>query len=156
MIEPADGGRLLRLLEKALANPARYMEMTFCAPFVDEVILPRLVQTAVAAKKHSCGFCVITSRDAAEALKKTLPGPAVHWRDSVVVRNRLHAKAYLLEGRNPLSTEAMITSANLTQGGTGGNIELGVEARASSRSGQLLIGIVRDFLRNTIRSNRSF
>ena len=105
VIEPADGRRLLRLLDKAAAYPERYAAMTFCAPFVDQSILPRLVQAAVAAKKSACGFCVITSRDAANALKSALPGPAAHWREAIVVRDRVHAKAYLLEGRKPAATQ---------------------------------------------------
>ncbi|MES0171912.1 hypothetical protein [Mesorhizobium sp. M0006] len=146
MIEISTGKDVERLIDLAIARPDRLVDIALCAPFIDDRLLPRLAQLAVAARRANCGFRIVTSRNSATALLAQLPGPPAFWRRTVVVNDRVHAKAYLVTPRGRGHAKAIVTSANLTWGGVAGNLELGVAATTGSAQGRRVVHAVREFI----------
>lgn len=147
MIDVSTGRDLDRLIDGAIARPDRLSDVAFCAPFIDDRMLDRIAHLAVAARHASCGFRIVTSSGAATALVARLPGPSAFWRKTVVVNDRVHAKAYVVTPRGRGYAQAIISSANLTWGGIAGNFELGVSATSTSPQGRQVVRAVREFIR---------
>jgi hypothetical protein len=147
MIDISTGRDVERLIDQAIARPDRLTEVALCAPFIDDRLLLRLTQLAIAARRASCGFRLVTSTTSAAALLARLPGPTSLWKRAVVVNDRVHAKVYLVRPRGGGHAKAIVTSANLTWGGVaGGNLELGVAASTASPQGRLVVHAVRKFI----------
>lgn len=146
MIDISTGRDVERLIDHAIARPDRLSDVALCAPFVDERLMSRIVQLAVAARRASCGFRIVTSSASASALLARLPGPPAFWRRTVVINDRVHAKAYVVTPRGRGHARAIVTSANLTWGGVAGNLELGVSASTASPQGRHVVRAVRDFI----------
>lgn len=146
MIDVSIGPDVERLIERAIAQPDRLSDIALCAPFIDERMMPRLVQLAVAARRASCGFRIVTSSAAAARLIALLPGPPAFWTRAVIANDRVHAKAYVVTPRGRGHAQAIVTSANLTWGGVAGNFELGVSATSATPQGCRVVRAVREFI----------
>lgn len=155
MIDISTGRDVERLIERAIARPDRLSDVALCAPFIDERLMPRIAQLAVVTRRASCGFTIVTSAAAATTLIARLPGPAAFWRRMVVANDRVHAKAYVVTPRGRGHSHAIVTSANLTQGGIVGNSELGVSATSATPEGRNLVRAVREFIGRVAAQARS-
>jgi len=146
MIVLCSGRDVADLIEEVIARPEEFRQVDLCAPFIDGGAVPRVIDLAMASARHGCGVRVVTSARSAALLLSLLPAPARSWRHTILARRGLHAKAYLAIGRGRRQSVAIVTSANLTGAGLGGNTELGVRAVASTELGRRLIGEVRNFI----------
>jgi hypothetical protein len=151
MIGISRGADVVAFLDRVTGHPERYAEVLICTPFIDAAIVPTLARLAVAATERNCGVRFITAPAAGKLLAKGLPGHAARWRRSIVVRRHLHSKAYVAIARRGLASEAIVTSANLTESGVDGNIELGIKAVATSAPGRTVVAQVHDFLKRVVR-----
>ena len=150
MIRTATGMDVDRLMHSVLSRPACYAQVVVCVPFVDDEMLDLIIRLADATRRAGCGLRVITTPATAAVVHRRLPGHPEQWRSLVVARKSLHAKVYLVVGRSPARSEALVTSANLTAAGVARNIELGVLACPSTDSGRQLINEVRRFLQDLV------
>lgn len=146
MIALCEGNAVARLLDRVVARPGDWRQVDLCAPFIDGAAIPRLISLALDGPGAGCGLRVITSVGCAKLLCSLLPGPARHWRRVIMARSGLHAKAYLAVGRDRRTSEAIVTSANLTAGGLASNLELGVRATSSTDAGRRMVGDVRNYI----------
>jgi hypothetical protein len=155
MIEISSGRDVERFIERAIARNDRLADVSLCAPFIDDRLLPRLIKLAVTARRTRCGLLLVTSRASATALLARLPGPPAFWRRTIVSNDRVHAKAYVATPRDRGHAEAIVTSANLTWGGVIGNVELGVIASTSTPHGRRIVRAVHEFIGRTAAQTRS-
>jgi phosphatidylserine/phosphatidylglycerophosphate/cardiolipin synthase-like enzyme len=146
MIDISTGRDVERLLESAIARPDRFSDVALCAPFVDERMIDRIAQLAVATRGAACGFRIVTSTAAASALLARLPQPGAFWRQAVVANDRVHAKVYVVTPRGRGVARAIVTSANLTWRGVAGNLELGVSATSATPQGSHVVRAAREFI----------
>src|SRR6266446_10904820 len=147
MIDISTGGDVDRLLNRVVGHPKRYAEVTLCSPFIDERTLNRVLPLLQIAGENRCAVRVITSPEAAERLRNRLKSD-LRSRDAQLIESpRLHAKIYFAVARCGNDTEAIVTSANLTNAGIHQNIELGVRATPTSTSGRRLLYHVRHFIK---------
>lgn len=151
MIRPANGVDVRGLLGRIARNPQHYKECIVCAPFIDEAAARVLAELLVETRRASCGMQVLATPQALTTLKRLLPGPSTTWKRSLTALRRLHAKVYLLRGRKPEASEAIVTSANLTEAGLARNIEFGLHIRPSSVAGRELLKQILAFTRFACR-----
>jgi HKD family nuclease len=147
MIEVSSGEDVNRLLARVASHPGRYANITLCSPFIDEEMLDRVLPLAHSAKRADCRVRLITSPEAARRLLNRCDALRDGRLDIVTTSPRLHAKVYLAIARCSNDTEAIVTSANLTNAGVYSNIELGVRVTPTSKSGRRLLDHVRHFIK---------
>jgi phosphatidylserine/phosphatidylglycerophosphate/cardiolipin synthase-like enzyme len=147
MIALAHGRGVDQLLQRAAAQPWLYSNLIICCPFIDSTLMARLNDLCRRAAKWHCGMTLITTPSAAAHIRRSV-GAAVFPRLRIVVRSNLHAKVYyaLARGRHARS-EALVTSANLTEAGISRNEELGVHIRGDSPEGRALLRQINTSLR---------
>lgn len=147
MIEVVPGIDVLRLLSTVATSPQRFSELTLCSPFIDEEISDRLRNVVEKAVRAGCAVRIITRPTTADRVADACR--QVRRVVRIVCRDDLHAKAYVVHARPGQGTsEAIVTSANLTDAGLGRNLEIGVRIRTSSRDGRRLFEQVRRSLRD--------
>jgi hypothetical protein len=134
----------MRLLNSVQRCPNQFTELILCSPFLDEEIVPMVVDLAKRTDRAGCGFRILTKPAAANRLYAAFFDNA-RWSKKIIVHQDLHAKIYLAISRERQS-EVIVTSANLTLAGIEGNVELGIRATATSRIGRVLVEQVRQFL----------
>lgn len=147
MIEVVPGKEVLRLLATVAACPQLFSELTLCSPFIDEQISGRLQTVVEKAVRAGCSVSIVTRSTSADQV--TYACRRVRRVVRLVYRDDVHAKAYVVQtrpGRGP--SEAIVTSANLTDAGLGRNLEIGVRMRTSSLNGRRLFEQVRRNLQN--------
>jgi|SRR5579859_2094313 len=147
MIKISEGADVLDLLDQITMKPYRYERVVISSPFIDDDMFSRIALLARATTRSRCKLWLITTPSLADRLTlhfQRSPAPA---RANIVARARLHAKLYLAVDQQGTHSEAIVTSANLTRAGTGGNIELGVRIASTSLPGRLLLRQLRDFVR---------
>lgn len=147
MIGLSTGVDVTNLLDRVTARPDRYAEVVICCPFIDDQLLPRIVQLLVSTRRAHCGTKVMTAGTASRRLQEALPSPATQWKRSVATVPRLHAKIYVAIARGLEESEAIVTSANLTRCGISKNVELGVRVASSSEPGRKVLQQVHRFVR---------
>lgn len=148
MIRVAEGSDVIALLRNVSTCTADYAEFLVCSPFIDLSMVGIIVNIAICTRQAHCGFRILTSRAAAYTLFAELPGHRRAWPNTVIVRERLHAKAYIAIGRkNRETSEAIVTSANLTVAGLTSNVELGVRAIPTSAEGRQLLEHFHHYIR---------
>jgi hypothetical protein len=143
MIHTADGAEVIRLLERVAQYPERYLELTICAPFIGESLVKTIVRLVNGTRRARCVLRVVTSRACASEIVRHAPQAG----SFVIPRQRLHAKVYIAIARRPTESEAIVTSANLTPGGTVHNVELGIRAVSKTDAGRRLLDEVHHFVR---------
>ena len=143
MIHTSGGADVIRLLERVAQCPERYFELTICSPFIGEPLLKTIIRLAERTRRVGCVLRVVTSRACAGAIARHAPQTAPF----VIPRQRLHAKVYIAIGRRDTESEAIVTSANLTPGGTVHNVELGIRAVSKTDAGRRLLDEVHHFVR---------
>ncbi len=149
MISVANGSDVLHLLEKVTMGIRHYRRLTVCSPYVDSTMLARLERLAVRANWARSQLWIITTPAAlASHLATSAQGGRNFVRVKVVAR--LHAKFYLAIAFEESSTEAIVTSANLTVAGTCTNIELGFRVAASTAPGARLLDELDRFSRRLV------
>ena len=133
MIAMASGRDVLRMLDRIAEGIGRYHQLTICSPFVDERMLDRLEHLISRSERARAHLLIVTTP---AMLPTRLTAAALRARGSVRIAQlaALHAKFYLAIGRDFASTEAIVTSANLTVAGTSTNIELGFRITASTEA----------------------
>ena len=146
MIQMVTGSDVLALLERVTLGAERYTEVFLCSPFIDDEMFPRLLRLAEVSRSVQCGVRVITSPTAARFLRMQLPYHSAFWNSFVVSHRDLHAKVYLAMARGRGTSEAIVTSANLTWGGVAENIELGIRVVSTSDPGRKILFQVRQFV----------
>jgi hypothetical protein len=137
MFATPGGWAVERLLRRVLANPNRYRRLVVCAPFIDAHSTAFLSAIARRTAFPRCSVVIITTPFQANRLRGSIVTES-RALVTIVTCRRLHAKIYLLEGRRPEESEAIVTSANLTDYGLRANAELGVRAVPTSKAGQRL------------------
>lgn len=147
MIAASIGVDVTLFLERVHGRTHRFKEIVICSPFIDAVMVARLVAILVESRHTHCAVRVITTPRSARLLSIALPGYRTCWRSSVVTRRLLHAKVYLAVARRASESEAIVTSANLTIDGTSRNIELGVRVLATTELGRRVLDQVHHFVR---------
>jgi HKD family nuclease len=147
MIHTSTGHDVVRMLDRVARTPARYSDVVVCCPFIGDDLMPRLLSLLERANATRCTIRVVTSHESANALIGRLSTKHVMCRRYVIGRTRLHAKVYLAIARRHVDSEAIVTSANLTRGGTVDNIELGVRAVPSCDAGRRLLDDIHHFVR---------
>ena len=146
MISVVPGEAVGRFLTCATARPQLYEQITLCAPYIDLAVASRIRELCQAASRSRCSVTVITTCASAELLHGLRVN--LHRRVRILVRGRLHTKVYLLLARSRSDcSEALVTSANLTEAGLRTNDELGVLIRGSTPGGRILIQQVDRSLR---------
>jgi hypothetical protein len=143
MIHTADGADVIRLLERVAQYPERYSELTICSPFIGEALVKTIVRLAERTRRVRCVLRVVTSGVCAGEIARQ----ASQAMPFVIHRPRLHAKVYIAIGRRQAESEAIVTSANLTPGGTVHNLELGIRAVSKTDAGRRLLEEVHHFVR---------
>jgi hypothetical protein len=137
MITLVSGAAVGQMLDRATATPWNYSQVLLCSPFIDQALAPRLEQLFQAADNTKCVVTIVTNCGSGDFLAALCSGRRYV---RVLVRRRLHTKAYLLLGREgSRNSEALVTSANLTLAGMSTNDELGVHIRCTSSGGRHLI-----------------
>jgi HKD family nuclease len=151
MITVVSGEAVKRLLVRATISSGNYSHVTLCSPYIDRSVVGRLRDLCAAAAKSRCAVTIITTPGGAKQLAHFRQNPRL--RVHLIVRERLHTKAYLMRARKRAqSSEALVTSANLTHAGFHTNEELGVHIRCTSAGGRrLLEEIDRSLRRLTIQ-----
>jgi phosphatidylserine/phosphatidylglycerophosphate/cardiolipin synthase-like enzyme len=147
MIEIIPGREVVKLLTDVASRPQLFSELTLCSPFIDEDASDRLRTVVEKAVSAGCAVTIVTRPISAVRISHVCE--RVRRTVRVVYRNDLHAKAYVAQarsGRGP--SEAIVTSANLTNAGFGGNLEIGVRIRPSSLKGRRLFEQVRRNVRD--------
>jgi hypothetical protein len=144
VIHTSSGIDVIRLLDRVAQYPDRYVELIICSPFIGDSLLQKLVHLAHRAHHAHCALRVVTSGSCASRIAGYFPGGS---RSPVVERARLHAKVYVAIGRRHSDSEAIVTSANLTPGGTAHNVELGIRAISRTDEGRRLLAEVHYFVR---------
>jgi phosphatidylserine/phosphatidylglycerophosphate/cardiolipin synthase-like enzyme len=147
MIEIIPGKEVVRLLAKVAARPQLFSELTLCSPFIDEQASDRLRPVIESAVGAGCAVSIVTRLASAGRVVHACG----HVRRAVhlVYRDDVHAKAYVVQARSGRgSSEAIITSANLTRAGLGRNREIGVRIRPTSLDGRRAFEQVRRNLRD--------
>jgi phosphatidylserine/phosphatidylglycerophosphate/cardiolipin synthase-like enzyme len=134
MIEVIPGSEVLQMLRRVASNPRRFSELTLCAPFIDEPVARKLEPTILRAARAGCVVNVITRKLSATLLHRIRMNAGRRVR--LVIRDDVHAKAYVAHSRDAPSSEAIVTSANLTLGGLDSNEELGVRIKATTEHGR--------------------
>jgi len=148
MITLASGAAVGQMLARATATPSNYCQVLLCSPFIDQALAPRLEQLFQAADNTKCAVTIVTNCGSVDSLAALCTGRRYV---RVLVRKRLHTKAYLLLGREgSRHSEALVTSANLTRAGMSTNDELGVHIRCTSSGGRHLIRQIDSSLRRLI------
>lgn len=146
MITVAFGSALEQLLARATSNHRAYSEIVLCSPFIDRAIAPRLRELCAAAARSGCAVTIITTPGGARQLSDVREHRT--YKARVIVRDRVHTKAYLMRARGCVRhSEALITSANLTRAGLRTNAELGVHVRCTSVDGRRVLEQVGRSLR---------
>jgi HKD family nuclease len=146
MIALVSGAAVERLLIRATINSSNYSQVILCAPYIDHSAVARLRALCVAAAQTGCAVTVITTPGGVVLLKEFRQNPRL--RMKLVVRARIHTKAYLMLARKFTQiSEAVVTSANLTLAGFRSNEELGVHIRCTSVGGRRLLEQVDRSLR---------
>jgi hypothetical protein len=137
MITLTSGAAVKTMLRRATARPWNYSQILICSPFIDLAMVKRLQTLCEAAGKARSTVTIITNRRGGVLLEPLREGRRCV---RLLVRDRLHTKAYLLLGRNGgCESEALVTSANLTRAGTSRNHELGVHIQCTTANGRALI-----------------
>lgn len=147
MIEIVPGNDVARLLTKVVSRPELFSTITLCCPFIDDHAADRLRTVVEKAVSAGCAVCIVTRYAAADrvarACRRARRGVRHVYRDDV------HAKAYIVQARPGMgASEAIVTSANLTESGLGRNVEIGVRIRTTSAGGRLLFEQVRRSVRD--------
>ncbi|UYN94009.1 MAG: phospholipase D family protein [Enhydrobacter sp.] len=145
MIELSKGPAVLELLDRTATRMSEYMQVVICSPFIDKVLMKRLALLSCSAERSGCNLCIVTRPESAHELMAVLPQRFARRHTAVVVRPTLHAKLYVAHGRRACQSEAIVTSANLTQAGTRANIELGVHVAPTSQCGRHLFRQIHQF-----------
>jgi hypothetical protein len=145
MITLASGATVGRTLVRATSTRWNYSQVPPCSPFSDRALALQLEELCEAADKARCAVTIVTNRRADDFL-------AALCRDRryvrLLIRDRLHTKAYPMLGRNGgRYSEALVTSANLTRAGVSTNHEWGVHIRCTSANGRHLIRQLNNSLR---------
>lgn len=136
MITLASGVAVGRMLVRATSTPWNYAQVLICSPFIDRTLAARINDLCEAAERARCAVTIVTTARCADFFEELYRGRRYV---RVLVRERLHAKAYLMVGRNGgRGSEALVTSANLTRAGLSTNHELGVHIRCTSDGGRHL------------------
>jgi phosphatidylserine/phosphatidylglycerophosphate/cardiolipin synthase-like enzyme len=147
MIEVVPGKDVLRLLSAVATSPQLFSELTLCSPFIDEEISDRLRNVVEKAVRAGCAVSIVTRTAAADRVAHACG--RVRRAVRIVCRDDVHAKAYVVQARPGQGlSEAIVTSANLTDAGLGRNLEIGVRIRTSSLGGRRLFEQVRRNLRD--------
>lgn len=154
MIRASGGLDVLTFIHRIAGAPERYAEVVICSPFIDAQLVPLLARMALSARRGSCGVRFVTGPEASKALARGLVGHPASWRRSIIVRRRLHAKAYVAIAREGQPSEAIVTSANLTRAGVEENIELGISADSSSEPGRTIVRQVYDSMKRLMNGTR--
>lgn len=146
MVIPTDGSGVHQLLDKAARVPERYREIVVTAPYLDQTgraLLERLRVATAAADRRL--VLVVPGGTVAAPFSDggTLPG-----RFRIERVSNLHAKVYVLIGADPRDSEAIVTSANLTECGLFRNREIGVRIRGRDEQLQRVIERVARLARN--------
>lgn len=147
MIALSGGREVQMLLERMCDHADRLREVLICSPFIDEAMDQRLARLAAAVTQSGARLLLVTTPEVARPLKLLFAGQE-HRRTTVTIpRKRLHAKAYVSVARRPRESEAIVTSANLTQAGLASNIELGVRVVPTTDAGRQLFDQTCRFVR---------
>jgi len=147
MIVTSIGTDVMAFVDRVRTRTDRFKEIVICSPFIDAVMADLLVGLLLDGRRTQCAVRVITTPESAQFLVPLLPGHRAFWRDALVTRRRLHAKIYLAVARRADESEAIVTSANLTIGGTSANIELGIRILATTEFGRRVLQQVHHFVR---------
>lgn len=122
-MEIVTGVEIRNLLARLRAGLASYSEVLLCSPFIDDVTIGEVGEMLRKARDAGCDMHVVTRAEPGRALTQYVARTAR--RSPVHVVSELHAKVYWARGRLGMQSEAIVTSANLTRLGMGGNLELG-------------------------------
>jgi hypothetical protein len=142
MIEIVPGKDVVTFLERVVSRPELFSALTLCSPFIDDKATGRLRTVVERAVSAGCAVRIVTRSASSDRVARACGPP--RRGVSFVYRDDVHAKAYIAQarpGRGP--SEAIVTSANLTQSGLGRNVEMGVRIRTTSAGGRLLFEQVR-------------
>jgi Phosphatidylserine/phosphatidylglycerophosphate/cardiolipin synthases and related enzymes len=147
MIEVVPGKEVLRMLAMVALRPQLFSELTLCSPFIDEKASDRLRTVVEKAVRAGCAVSIVTRSTSADRVAHACS--RVRRAVRLVYRDDVHAKAYVVQARpGGGPSEAIVTSANLTHAGFGGNLEMGVRIRTSSHNGRRLFEQVRRNVRD--------
>lgn len=150
MITLSSGPDVHALLDRMTRNADRLREVLICSPFIDQVLDEALVKLASHITRAGASLLLVTNQEAARAMARLLDGPECRRATVAAPRRRLHAKAYVSVARRSRESEAIVTSANLTDAGLHSNIELGVRAVPTTDAGQRLFDQTRRFVRDLV------
>jgi phosphatidylserine/phosphatidylglycerophosphate/cardiolipin synthase-like enzyme len=145
VITISTGGDVQGLLARVQNAPEAFSALTVCTPFIGPAEARELASLMIHADHVGCGVHVITTVAGAKVLNSALPRSTLLAKKRVKVRRNLHAKFYVAISRRARSSEAIVTSANLTRGGLRCNRELGIRAKNNSDAGAQLIHKVMQF-----------
>jgi hypothetical protein len=147
MIHTSTGNDVVLMLDRVTRMPERYSDVLVCCPFISDELMRRVLSLLEVSTSRGCNVRVITSHESACALIGQISREHFSYRRHVTGRSRLHAKVYVAIARRRADSEAIVTSANLTRGGTVDNIELGVRVVPSSDAGNRLLNDIHHFVR---------
>lgn len=145
MIELTQGDAVLAFLDRITTRPRQYERIVICVPFIGEEMVEKIALLFVAVRGSQCKVRIISSPASIVRLTARLAasGPNKHFE--LTPHPRLHAKLYLAMNKEDARSEAIVTSANLTRGGTRANIELGVRAVPTSMVARRLVRQIEQF-----------
>jgi len=123
MVALTDGTEVIRLVERAIRNPDRYRRVIVSSPFLDDVGA-RLLSRLFTATQNGPLVTLITRPEVASRYASVMDERRRNVE--LFMPPDLHAKCYVLVGKVPSDSEALVTSSNLTAAGTGRNWEVGV------------------------------
>ena len=124
MIRIATSRDVRRFLKEALALETNCKRLILCSPFIDSPLQAEICLHAAADSGSS--IKVITQPAAARELSDRLSKSCNSGRVKVLPVENLHAKAYIMQKKQPSQSEAIVTSTNLTSGSLIRKVELGV------------------------------
>lgn len=130
MVALTNGTEVIRLVEKAIRNPDRYRRVIVGSPFLDDVgagLLSRLFS----ATQNGPLVTLLTRPEAVSRYASVMDRRRRNVE--LFVLPDLHAKCYVLVGRDASDSEAIVTSSNLTAAGTARNWEVGIALGGDSQ-----------------------
>jgi hypothetical protein len=152
MIHLATGKDVKRLIDSLRGKPALYRNAVLCSPFIDAEMLSCVSE--ILRSPASNVVTIITGPAAARNLKTSLGWHPHALCKLIVVPHRLHAKVYVGVTNSRQTSEAIVTSANLTRGGLESNLEVGVRAVPDCSQGARLLYSALDFVKSIIGTHR--
>ena len=130
MVALTDGTEVVRLFEKAIRSPGRYRRVIVSSPFLDDVgagLLSRLFR----ATENGPLVTLLTRPEVVSRYASVMDQRCRNVE--LFMPPDLHAKCYVLVGRDASDSEAIVTSSNLTAAGTGRNWEVGIALKGDSQ-----------------------